>query len=279
MSPPTSGVPGLSIPTGIALGPDGNMWFTDAGTDSEDHRFISRIAPTGEITEFKTPTSEGIPAGIALGPEGDMWFTETGPAKIGRITPDGRISEQRVPSTGDGARSIVQGPEGDMWFTGEFLPGKMLPRTDHARWRREQLLSDRHGKRLPQLPGDRVLDGNLWFTEPEAHKIGRFILPPKLTNQQVPTISGQAIAGQALSVSQGAWSYTPESFSYQWQRCDATGAGCVNLSGEVTSQPLSDRSAEDVGHTLRAAVSATVLGGSTVALSLPSAVVQTVPPA
>ncbi len=56
---------------GIALGPDGNIWFTEY-----DDCLIGRITPSGSITEFKLG-GRYLPYIISAGPKGDshMWFT------------------------------------------------------------------------------------------------------------------------------------------------------------------------------------------------------------
>ena len=41
-------------PLGIAAGPDGNLWFTEAATGNR----IGRITPTGTITEYPLPTAD-----------------------------------------------------------------------------------------------------------------------------------------------------------------------------------------------------------------------------
>ena len=71
----------------------------------------------------------------------------------------------------------------------------------------------------------------------------------------VPVVSGFVGQGQSLSASTGSWSGSPTSFAYQWQRCDAGGAGCQPLSGG-TGQSYR-LVAADVGQTVRVAVTAT----------------------
>jgi len=86
------------IPYGIALGPDGNLWFAQEGS----HPAIGRITPAGRITEFADGLNRGsLPFEITVGPDGAMWFTDQGstPA-IGRITMDGRITEFWWPEQG-----------------------------------------------------------------------------------------------------------------------------------------------------------------------------------
>src|ERR1700694_2587995 len=62
-----------SGPTGIVLGPDGALWFTEEATSK-----IGRITTGGIVTEFPTLTPGGAPTGITAGPDGGLWFTELG---------------------------------------------------------------------------------------------------------------------------------------------------------------------------------------------------------
>ena len=72
----------IRLGSGIAAGPDGNLWFTER----YGHK-IGRITPNGKISEFPIPTSESHPLGITAGPDGNLWFTEENGNKIGRISP------------------------------------------------------------------------------------------------------------------------------------------------------------------------------------------------
>jgi hypothetical protein len=91
------------------------------------------------------------------------------------------------------------------------------------------------------------------------------------TNSVKPAVSGSAIVGDSLTVSNGSWTPTPTSFTRQWQRCAADSTGCLNISG-ATGQTYGVRSA-DVGHRLRALVTAHTSGGQATAASNTSAVV------
>src|SRR6266571_1442919 len=98
-----------SSPSGITAGPDGNLWFTENGSNQ-----IGRLSPSGTITEFPVPTASSSPAGIAAGPDGNLWFTENGSDQIGRISPSGTITEFRVPTAGSQASGIAAGPSGNL---------------------------------------------------------------------------------------------------------------------------------------------------------------------
>jgi hypothetical protein len=95
-------------------------------------------------------------------------------------------------------------------------------------------------------------------------------------NTSPPVISVTAQDGQTLSASTGAWSGSPTTYAYQWQRCDSSGTGCATVSGATASSyPLWSA---DVGSTLRVTVTASNAGGSATAQSAPSAIVAAVPP-
>lgn len=97
-------------------------------------------------------------------------------------------------------------------------------------------------------------------------------------NTAPPTISGQAVEGQALTTTQGTWTGNqPITYAYQWQRCDQSGLNCANIAG-ATNQSYT-LVAADVGRTIRSAVTASNSSGSATAFSAPTAPVQASGPA
>lgn len=83
-------------------------------------------------------------------------------------------------------------------------------------------------------------------------------------NTSPPAISGTFKEDNTLSVANGSWTGSPApTFTYQWQRCDATGGGCVDLTGASTTTYKAITA--DVGNTLRVKVTATNSHGSTLA--------------
>ena len=84
-----------------------------------------------------------------------------------------------------------------------------------------------------------------------------------------PTIVGTAKAGTQLVGVPGTWGGgKPVAFTYQWQRCDAAGAGCAPIPGATLDTDAA--SAADVGHALALTVIAASSGGTAGASSPPT---------
>jgi streptogramin lyase len=147
----TGGGPGISSPVDIAVGPDGNLWFTNSFVDS-----IGRITPAGVVSTF---TGGGMfdPAAIAAGPDGNLWFTNTGNSTIGRITPAGAVTT----FTGTGIslpQGIAAGWDGNLWFTNSNNNsiGRITP---------AGAVTNYTGTGISYPSGITAgPDGNLWFT-------------------------------------------------------------------------------------------------------------------
>ena len=91
-------------------------------------------------------------------------------------------------------------------------------------------------------------------------------------NQQPPSVTGTALEGSVLTASRGHWNSSSRlTFSYQWRRCLPDGSGCVDVAG--ANDNVYPARADDVGRTLRVAVTATNKDGSASAVSAPTGVV------
>lgn len=107
-----------SGPDQICAGPDGALWFTEAGANA-----IGRLTTNGRYTQFPTGNQYVQPSGIAAGPDGALWFTDaSGRAGIGRMTTSGAVKFYRVPGSFPELFAITPGPDGRMWFTSQLGP-------------------------------------------------------------------------------------------------------------------------------------------------------------
>jgi predicted actin-binding protein len=96
-------------------------------------------------------------------------------------------------------------------------------------------------------------------------------------NTAPPTISGTASIGSTLTANPGTWTGSSITFSYQWQRCDTAGANCAAITGATNATYVVAN--EDVGHTLRVAVTGKDASGShTVTSAQTSTVTGVAPP-
>jgi hypothetical protein len=102
------------------------------------------------------------------------------------------------------------------------------------------------------------------YTEIAAPAVRGFVTqanpPPAPVNQSAPTLSGSGTVGRQLTCSPGAWSGAP-SFSYQFVR--STTAGDVGIASKGPA--VYTVSSADAGTALRCIVTATNLGGTSLA--------------
>ncbi|HTA38249.1 MAG TPA: hypothetical protein VK760_04195 [Candidatus Acidoferrales bacterium] len=172
-------VPGKE-PNGLALGPDGNIWFTDLKGNA-----IDSITPDGTITAHKVPTANSNPWEITLGPDGNMWFVEIGSGtnpNVGWITP-GAGPVRECPKATVGASLSGTGPFGI--FTGPNKNPSLYVLEAYAGAFQEITTNCGLGANHPvfnaaALKGQAPLldegaiapDGTIWYTETSLSKIG-----------------------------------------------------------------------------------------------------------
>jgi virginiamycin B lyase len=113
--------------TGISIGPDNNIWFTEMGAN-----VIGRMTPRGKLRQYPIPTKDSEPLGIVSDKHAYLWFTENKANKIGRIGVDGQISEYNVPTPNSRPASIAVSRDGSVWFT-EAQSGKLARLTNSGK--------------------------------------------------------------------------------------------------------------------------------------------------
>ena len=176
-------------PTGLAYGPDGNIWFTAPGTDT-----VGKVTPTGQVTSYVvTPgVLEGTQFGsITAGPDGALWFNDAYDAAIGRITTAGSIT--LYPAAGiatPSSASITTGPDGALWFTG--MSGSIGRITTSG------------SVSTYTVPGGTPTDvttgpdGALWFTEKAGNSLGRVTTAGAITIVPLPSAPSSALGNGNL---------------------------------------------------------------------------------
>ena len=98
-----------------------------------------------------------------------------------------------------------------------------------------------------------------------------YLAPP--TNTIPPSVNGPTMVGKTIKTSNGTWTgSTPISFTYQWRRCDASGAACVDVPGANSSRYT--LVSADAGRTMRVTVTATNSVASSSATSAATSVIR-----
>ena len=111
---------------------------------------------------------------------------------------------------------------------------------------------------------------------PQPHVVAS-TAPATPSNTAAPAISGTTTQGQNLTTTNGTWTGSPTSYTYQWQDCDSSGSSCTNITGATASSYT--LTSGDVNHTMRAVITATNAGGSNSATSAATALVASTVPA
>jgi streptogramin lyase len=113
-------IPG-AVAAGLAVGSDGNLWFTDSANNAVG----VFNATTHTSTEFALPSGADDPGVITPGPDGKLWFTAYLPSvfdhAIASINPTtDAITFSVLPNINAVPLSITAGPNGTVWFTEQF---------------------------------------------------------------------------------------------------------------------------------------------------------------
>ena len=167
-----------TLPSGIASGPDGALWFTE-GAAWKIGRMTTGFALTNE---FPIPIQSSYPDSIAKGPDGAMWFTDVCTSSIGRIDTGGRIVEYQLPSRDSPHPiGIAPGPDGAMWFV-ERDEGKIGRITTSGSISEFALPHASEPMAIAAAP-----DGaTLWFTEHDAHRLGQITPRGRIIERVLP---------------------------------------------------------------------------------------------
>jgi len=208
---------GEELSIGIASGPDGALWFTTAQYGA--NAFIGRIMTNGTLTLFSDPGGY-FPQGITTGPDGALWFGESN-GTIGRITTQGDVTHFKVGPVKATITSIVAGPDGALWATqtGNYVPGKVIRLETSGKVRSYKV---RAAPEYICVGPDKAL----WFTEyPDS--IGRMTTKGASSHFPIKGGSSNALPQGIAAGSDGALWFTDD-FS------GGAAIGRITTSGKVT---------------------------------------------
>jgi streptogramin lyase len=264
---------GLASLSGIAAGPDGNVWYFDVGQD-----LVGRVTPNGSITQFpvpgtgagseaivgapdgniwmvaqepengpdwilkvspagavtKFPLAKGVgPEGITWGPDGNIWFTEFWTGRVGRMTPAGVMTEFSLGGDSN-PRGIVTGPDHNLWFVEASLRHESIGRMTIKGDVIEYPLGSNVNQQLQPYNIVNGPDGNLWFSE--IGHIGR-ITPAGVITHFVLTGQNSAATGVVRGADGNVWFTNP----------GANTVGRITPTGTIHQYPLPRQNAQPVG--------------------------------
>lgn len=232
----------IATPFAVAPTADGGFLIVDAGNQR-----IRKVAPDGTITTVAgngvagfggdnrpaTATSLWNPHNVVELPGGAFLIADSSNERIRRVDTDGTITTV----LGDGVRG----------YSGDGGPATAArigaPKAIAVTPAGDLLVADEQNNRI--------------------RFVGTIVAP---SNASAPTLSGNLLVGQQVSVSSGRWRGTGPVLSYQWQRCRTA---CVDVAG-ATSRTYGVTGA-DAGALVRAVVTATNPAGTARAVAVVSA--------
>jgi streptogramin lyase len=207
--------PGVGL-YGIASGPDGNLWFTEATLGG-----LGRITPAAVITEFTAGFPTGEPRGIVTGPDGNLWVAMAGGAgAIAKVTQSGEVTEYPVPTAGD-PTDIAVGGDNNLWYTDPAanLIGRITPSGSITEF------TDGLSDASAPTGIAKGADGALWFTEADAGQVGRITTSGAITEFS----SGISGSSDPREIAKG-----PDGNLWFTEHGDPGAIGRITLAGEVT---------------------------------------------
>ncbi len=291
-------------PRGIAAGPDGDLYFTEFAPKT-----VNKINPTTKAVSLVAH----LPAGatrITSGPDGNLWVTETSLGKVARVTPGGVVTQVTLPAK-SAPSHIAAGPDGSIWVTepgtnhvAKIDPGTLTvtqiavggkpsgitPGGDGATmWVTEQsgnavariTIGTSAVKPFPiptrsSAPGGIVTggDGNVWFSENAADKIGRVATVAGHSSYVIVEDGRFSPNSQGVPVSSGS---SAKSTTLRWLFADGKAHSVTDSTGMNLFDSGSQGPGADFTHVFTTAGRFTY--GSTVGTDTQTGVINVTPKA
>src|SRR5262249_8654178 len=99
------------IPTALAIGADGSVWFTIESSDAIG------VLRQGNIRKLPKGKPSVEPMGIAVDAQGAVWFTDSPARAVSRMAPDGTVTSFALTGTPIAKLNrLALAPDGAIWF-------------------------------------------------------------------------------------------------------------------------------------------------------------------
>lgn len=155
-----------SQPGSVSIDGSGNVWFTESATNK-----IAMFASSSRsFKEWSVPTTDSSPWGLCIDPKDRIWFTEAKGNNLGMFDPQSEKFQEYRLGTKEASPQKCVYDGGRIWFA-EML-GNNIAAFDVT-----QLFLIEFPVPTPNSwPRSIATDGsgNIWYTELQANKIGRF---------------------------------------------------------------------------------------------------------
>lgn len=163
------------IPTVIATGTEGSVWFTIDFADA-----IGRVR--GEkIERLKKPTGNLEPIGLAVANDGSAWFTDAQAKQVSHISADGKIDSITLEMPIAKLGQIAIAPDGSPWFAEGSAYS--ITRIKDGKLDRRVIESQRGGPFGVTV----ARDGTVWATLQAGNQILRIATDGAMKSFDIPT--------------------------------------------------------------------------------------------
>lgn len=175
---------------GIISGPGGLLWFADYGNDK-----VGTITTSGVVNEYNVPAG-AQPVSIALGSDGNLWVTDDITASILKVSPGGSVLAQY--SAGISAHNypnaIVAAPDNNLYFTEYANLSTVAPHI--GRITTAGVITEIGTVTKASGPQQIIIgkDGNLYFSELDAAKVGKVTIASHAVTEYSPGIGKGGVA-------------------------------------------------------------------------------------
>lgn len=180
---PSESVP--SMPLGVAQGPHGEVWFSNAAANK-----IGELTPTREVKEYPLQTAASAPTGIAVDQAGNVWVTDNGAGavtelEVAHATPESAAGESNYAlATGAHPDQLSVDPYGNVWIAeGDGVLGEITAGTHQLRQWMVSESADLEGLVVDTF-------GNVWAVD-ESSGVDE-IVPSQLP---APSVTAPATSG------------------------------------------------------------------------------------